>query len=73
MAYFTMIKNDSPRSFLINLPYIFLHEFKLWSYIILFEPQLAWGIIKKIKDFKIAFKKRQAIQKINKTKAIYGR
>jgi len=70
--YLTLIKNDSLRSIIINLPHILLHEFKLWSYIILFEPQLTWGIIKNIKDFKIAFGKRQIIKKLKKIKTIYG-
>jgi GT2 family glycosyltransferase len=61
--YATMIKNDSLKDILVNLPYILLFEFKLWSYILLIEPELISGIMKEIKFIKRNLEKRKIIQK----------
>ena len=61
--YMTIIKNDSPKSFLINLPFILGYEIKLWSYIIFLNPRLLLKLIKNMDCLKTAFKKRKIIQK----------
>lgn len=61
--YLTMIKNDLLSDFLINLPYIIFYEFKLWCYILIFEPGLIFDLIKNLSSLKIALKKRKIIKK----------
>lgn len=57
--YMTILKNDSPRDFIINLPWIIGYEIKLWSYLAFFHPCLIPRIIKNISYLKMALKKRR--------------
>ena len=59
--YMTILKNDSLRDFLINLPYIIGYEIKLWTYIIFFKPCLIPRLIKNISCLKTALRKRRKI------------
>jgi GT2 family glycosyltransferase len=59
--YSTIIKNDSIRNFMINLPFILAYEFKLWIYILLFRPSLIIETFKNVKYFKVALDKRAKI------------
>ncbi|MFH1199426.1 MAG: hypothetical protein V1650_04665, partial [Candidatus Omnitrophota bacterium] len=38
--YLTIIKNESCLDFLLHLPFIILYDFVIWSYILVFRPQL---------------------------------
>ena len=60
--YFTMIKNDSLKSFLLNLPNILVYEVKLWIYILLFRPEIILSLIKNKGVFFKAWRKRKIIK-----------
>ena len=61
--YLTMIKNDSIKSFLLNLSNILVYEVKLWGYILLFQTKLVLDLIKNRRFFGIAWEKRKIIKK----------
>lgn len=60
--WLTMIKNDSPLNFLINLPFILLYDIKIWLYVLLFSPGAVlffWG---RLKYVPAAFRHRRVIE-----------
>lgn len=62
--YLTILKNDSLRGIIANLPFIFAYEIKLWAYIFCFSPSLALITIKNIKRYgRSALLKRRIIQR----------
>ena len=67
--YSTIIKNDSVKSFLFNLPDILVYEIKLWSYILLFRTKLVLDLIKNRNFFLKAWKKRKLIKRMLKEKS----
>jgi GT2 family glycosyltransferase len=61
--YMTMVKNDSLRGILRDLPWILLHEGKLWGSVLLFSPQLLFILPRSIPYLIRAYKKRFIIQR----------
>jgi GT2 family glycosyltransferase len=61
--YMTVIKNDLPKNFILNLPHIFLYDLKLWTYILLLRPMLILRIPKILGYFKVALRKRKILKK----------
>ncbi len=57
--YMTILKNDTPGNFIINLPWVIAYEIKLWAYIIFFNPGLIPRLIKNIGCLKAALRKRR--------------
>jgi len=64
--YMTILKNDSPRDFIINLPWIAGYEIKLWSYLVFFNPCLIPGIIKNMNCLRTALRKRRELRHLSK-------
>ncbi|MFC1630944.1 glycosyltransferase family 2 protein [Candidatus Omnitrophota bacterium] len=60
--YRTIIKNDSLKSFLLNLPWFLGYELRLWLYLILFEPILAWLVWRDLSFLSSAWQKRKIIR-----------
>lgn len=56
--YLTMIKNESVSAFLWHFPCIFIYDFVIWSYILLFRPQLIKISLLNLKYLKSALRKR---------------
>jgi len=57
--YLAMIKNESALSFLLHLPGILLYDLIIWTYILLFKPQLIKNFILNLKYLESGFKKRR--------------
>ncbi len=60
--YLAIIKNDSPKKFFLNLPFIILYELKIWLYVLFFRPQLFLSIFSYPGYFRRAFKKRAILK-----------
>lgn len=60
--YMTIIKNDNFRCLLLNLPWILGYEIKIWLYLILFEPILAWRILKDLSFAKVGWRRRKELR-----------
>jgi GT2 family glycosyltransferase len=66
--YATIIKNDSLKNFVQNFLFIFLYDFSLWVYLLLFKPIVVINLFKDLKFIKRAFTKRKIIKvKLNLT------
>ena len=61
--YMTIIKNDSPKCLLLNLPWFLGYEAKIWLYLTLFEPILIWRILRDLGFLKVAWRKRKQVSK----------
>ena len=59
--YSTIIKNDNPIYFFLNLPWILLYEMKIWVYLILLEPIVVLRFFKDLAFIKVAWGKRKEI------------
>lgn len=57
--YMTIIKNDSMRCLLLDLPWFLGYEAKIWLYLTLFEPILVWRILRDLGFIKVAWRKRK--------------
>lgn len=57
--YITIIKNESILGLLLHLLAIILYDFIMWSYIILFRPQLIKSFLLNLGYLKDAFRKRK--------------
>lgn len=64
--YMTILKNDTLRDFIINLPWIIGYEIKLWSYFAFFRLFLVPRIIKNISCLKAALRKRRELRHLSK-------
>lgn len=60
--YLAIIKNDSIKKILFDLPFIVIYEIKIWLFVILFRPILFGSIFSYVYYFKRAFRKRKAIK-----------
>ncbi|MFH2136994.1 MAG: glycosyltransferase [Candidatus Omnitrophota bacterium] len=59
--YMTIIKNDNLKGFILNLPFIFLYDLKLWTYLLIFDLRAAGMLLKKTKVILKAWEKRRII------------
>ncbi|MBU1086304.1 MAG: glycosyltransferase [Candidatus Omnitrophica bacterium] len=59
----TIIKNDSFKDFILNLPHIFIYELKLFIYCLIFEPKVIGNIFFSLPLIFSAFKKRANLRK----------
>lgn len=66
--YLTIIKDDTLKEFLLNLPFILWYDLKLWVYCLIFEPIIIWKTFKNLSLIFRAFKKRSLIFKKIKKK-----
>jgi GT2 family glycosyltransferase len=64
--YLAVIKNDSIKKILFDLPFIVIYEIKIWLFVILFRPILFGSIFSYVYYFKRAFRKRKAIKNMLK-------
>jgi len=60
----TIIKNDRPGSFLLNLIHIIAYEFKLFFYCLIFDPMVIIQTAKNLPVILKAFKKRKSIKRV---------
>lgn len=56
--YFTIIKNESLFGFILHFFYVALYDFIIWSYILIFRPQLIKIFLSNLDYLKCALKKR---------------
>jgi GT2 family glycosyltransferase len=56
--YLTMVKNDTPGGFLLNLPFIAFYDLRLWFYLLLFSPRAIPGVAKGLGLMGDAWRKR---------------
>ncbi len=59
----TIIKNERPGSFLVNLIHIIAYEFKLFFYCLIFDPMVIIQTAKNLPVIFKAFKKRKSIKR----------
>ncbi len=59
--WFTIIKNDKPLKFLLNLPFILIYDIKTWAYVIFFAPRTIPFIINGMRDLPEAWRRRKLI------------
>jgi GT2 family glycosyltransferase len=62
--YLTMVKNDMPLDFVLNLPFIILYDLKMWAYLIVFSPSVIPEFFRKFGDFSTAWRRRKLIHGI---------
>jgi GT2 family glycosyltransferase len=58
----TIIKNDSPKGFILNIHHIFIYEIKIFLYCLIFDPKVIIQTIKNLPIILKAFKKRKIIK-----------
>ncbi|MBI5873230.1 MAG: glycosyltransferase [Candidatus Omnitrophica bacterium] len=58
--YATIIKNDTPSAFFMDLPWILFYEVRLLAYLILFDRRVLLDVAKDLKFFSLALAKRRA-------------
>jgi len=66
--YLTILKNDSFKSILLNLPSILIYEVKLWIYVLLFRSEIVLSLIKNRNFLRKAWRKRKIINEKLKKK-----
>lgn len=66
--FMTIIKNDSPLSFIINSPFVFAYDLRLFVYCLIFDPQVIVNVIRNFPLIAGALKKRGEIRKKIKAK-----
>ena len=59
--YLTMIKNDEPRDFIRNLPYILAYELKVWAYVTLFSIKTIPEFIRGMKGALAVARRRRGL------------
>ncbi len=57
--WMTIIKNDKPLDFIINLPWILLYDIKVWAYMIFFSFGSVPEFVRKTGDLRYAWRKRK--------------
>lgn len=59
--YMTIVKNDRVLDLLWRLPWVLAYELKIWSYLFLFEPEVALRFLKERGFIKSAWQRRRQI------------
>ena len=59
--WLTMLKDDKPLDFLLNLPFIFLYDIKLWAYLFVFSPRAVPLAIKGLRALPTAWRRRKQV------------
>ena len=57
--WMTIIKNDRPLDFLLNLPFILLYDIKVWAYLALFAPGAIPLFLRDLKLLRLAWRRRK--------------
>ncbi len=60
--YLTVIKNDSWKALLFNIPHILFYEAKLWIYILFMKPHIIFPLLRTPKYIRRAFQRRRLIR-----------
>ena len=59
--YLTMVKNDRPLDFLLNLPFILFYDIRTWVFVLLFSPGAIPGFLRGLSALKAAWRRRKLI------------
>jgi GT2 family glycosyltransferase len=62
--WLTMLKDDKPLDLLLNLPFIFLYDIKLWAYLIFFSPRAVPLALKGLGALPTAWRRRKQVHGI---------
>ncbi len=59
--WLTMLKDDKPLDFLLNLPFILLYDIKIWAYLIVFSPRAVPLALKGLSALPTAWRRRKQV------------